>query len=206
VRLLAFALVPLASVAGAVALLAPRDRGTPETVIPKTVLDHRAADFLEDEEGSRVVAALEAVLVREDEETRIEIRASAVGPRVDPARGASGIRGGNAISTEEIAAILAGRRAEVRVNGATVGAVATGRCGAVIERRLDEQGRLAHVAARGAGPLEAVFSAPIDERDEVAEIEVVVDGRTRVRAQVRDRGTRIARLEGVAAHGRGAKP
>ncbi len=200
-KFLVVALIPLASVAATVRLLLPR-----VSTARTSVLDRRAADFREDEDSARVVASLEATLVRADGRTRLEIRACAVGPRVDAARGVRGVRGGNAIAAEEIAAIVAGGRAEVRVNGRAVGTLAVGRSGEVLERRLGEDGDVEHVAARGAGPLEVVFAAPLDRRDEVADVEVVVDGRVRVRARVRDRGMRLVLLEGVAAHGRGAKP
>jgi hypothetical protein len=182
--------------------------GPPEVPAPD-VLDTRSADFPEDEDGSRVVAALEASLQRDrGGAARLVIRASAVGPRVVPPPGVEGVRGSNRICAEEIDAILGGGRAEVRVRtGATgraarTGVVREGRSARVLERRLSEDGEVRHVAEGGRRRAEAVFEARL-EGDGAFEVDVEVDGRVRVRAtgRVGVGSGRITTLAGLSGHG-----
>ena len=190
--------------------VAPERTSTAPT---REVLDERRADFLEDDDPSRIVAALSATLAREGGTATLTITASAVGPRVDPPPGFEGVRGTNLIAAEEIEAILAKGRAEVRVRGpggaAGHGRATAGRAGEIVERRLLPDGRVEHAAAGGRSRIvEAVFEAPLVGVGEFV-VEVVVDGHVRARATGRlGRETgRIASIEGVAEHPReGAKP
>ena len=170
------------------------------------ILDRRSADFREDEEDSRVVAALEATLSRKDGHTTLSIRTSALGTRVDPPRGFEGIRGANHIAAREIASILAKGRAEVRVAG-PAGSTSSGRVigglrGGIPERRLLPDGRVEHAPAGGVEQIvEAVFEAGLPGEGSFA-VEVLVEGHVRVRVGCRIDavGGRIRHLRSVAEH------
>jgi hypothetical protein len=167
------------------------------------VLDRREADFCEGEEA-RVVAALEATLVRERGRNILRLRASALGPRVDAAPGAEGLRGANGITAREIESLLAGGRAQVRVHrdghAAGTGRVRAGRCGEVPRRRLLADGRVEHRGHRSS-PVEVVFEAALSETGR-HRVEVWVAGEERVRVEVvvHGHGGRVLSLQGLGGH------
>ena len=203
-------LVALPSLGVAAVLVGPRAEREPSA--KTTILDRRLADFREDEDPARIIAALEAVFARDHGHSTLTIHVSAIGPRIVPPPGAEALSGSNTIAAREIASILAEGRAEVRIEGpagarpegpAPRGRVSAGRRTEILERRLLADGRVEHVPAGGiAHVVEAVFEAPL-EGDGRFTVEVVVDGHVRARATCvvdGDRG-RVTSLEGVAEHG-----
>ena len=164
------------------------------------------ADFHEDEQPSRVVAALAATLERTGRGARLRLTASALGPRVVPPPGFEGVAGSNEIAARELRSLLVRDRCTVLVRrGDRVvgrGGAHEGRAAAVPVRRLDADGTVRERAGPAeTGCVEAVFTAAVPDGGESV-VEVSLDGRVRVRAVCRiDRDeVRIVSLCGVSAH------
>ena len=196
-------LLSAAAVAGALGLLAtPAPRRVVATPVP---LDERTLVFREDVEPWRAVGEVRAALLAGGEGVRLRVVASAVGPHVDAAPGPEGVRGGNRITAEELDALLARGGLTLRALGphgepAAAGAPPATRRGPLLVRTIDAAGHVAHVPA-GGGALAteaAVESSALAEG--ISRVEVVADGRVRVRAVVRVQGRegRVLALEQVA--------
>lgn len=208
--LLGAGLVALSIVASAAALTwgtegttrpAPRAESAPA----REVLHRRTADFCEDEPGGRAVAALEARLEREGERTWLRLTASPAGPRVAPPAGPLGLAGSNRLSAQEIAALVAADRMQILAQGPAGlrrGTLGLGARADVRERRLHADGQVTHEVPSGDPPArEAVFELLL-EGPGLHAVEVLVDGRPRVRVDCR-LGTGescIVKLEGLGAH------
>jgi hypothetical protein len=197
---------------GALALLVGRPApasgsvGRPTDLARARDVHEARADFHEDEDPSRVVASLGATLTRTSRGARLDVTASALGARVVPPPGFEGVAGGNEIAARELRSLLEGERCVVRVlrGGAVAGHghARAGRVDRVPTRRLAADGTVREGPRPGeVGPVEAAFVAVI-RGDGEAVVEVVVDGKVRVRAvcRVRADALRIVSLASVAAH------
>jgi hypothetical protein len=179
-------------------------RGEAEPREPR-VLHHLASDFVEDEPGARVLAALEARVLHFGGRTWLRLDASPIGPRVVAPPGYRGVAGSNRRTAEEIAAALADGRLEVRVRGprgTARGHAFAGDLSEVLERRLLPDGRVEHVTASFEAPCRDVRFEVDLGGEGTHDVEVLLDGRVRIRATVRLAGgrARIERLESLGAH------
>jgi hypothetical protein len=171
---------------------------------PDLLVDERTIDFREHAEPGRVVARVRAALVLARDGVRLRIAASATGPRVAAAPGPEGVHGGNRIAAEELDALLRGGALSLRVRGPRGASSAAGESpavvrGALVVRAMDADGRVAHVAAGGGDlALEATLATGA-LADGISRVEVVADGRARVRAVVRagPGGARLLALEQI---------
>ncbi len=167
-------------------------------------LDRATISIHEDDQPSRLVAQVTAIATGEGDRVAFELRASAVGARVEGAAGFEGLRGGNRIAAEELDALIARGTLVARIDGgASVVVARPGPAGHVIERTFSDDGRVVHAKAPGrARVLEASF--PFTHlANGTHDIEIVADGRVRVRARVVVKGAtaRITRLTQVTELG-----
>jgi hypothetical protein len=180
--------------------------GAPHVVSAPRLLHSVSADFLEDERGGRVLAALEARLLRQGDRTWLYLSASPVGPRVVSPPGVEGVAGYNRISAREIAALAGRGRISVVARGPrgrTAGTVRLGEVREVLERRLRADGVVEHVAVDlGEPSREVCFEVELDGPG-LHEVEVLADGHARVRVRCcngRDAG-RVLAVASLSAHG-----
>ncbi|MFO0934755.1 MAG: hypothetical protein U1E39_18875 [Planctomycetota bacterium] len=180
---------------------APRDAAT-------LGLDRRTLAFREDAEPQRVVAEIEARVEAHDDGVHAVVVASATGPRVHGAPGPLSVHGGNRITAEELTALLArdvGLR--VREGGGRAtgprGPVAVVTRGRVRERRIDPDGRVRHVEVGAPDGAVGVAWTSDAVPEGTTTLEVVADGRVRVRCVVRvgDGDAKVLRLVQVDEHG-----
>lgn len=169
------------------------------------VLHRLDADFVEDEPGGRVLAALTGEVLQQGGRTWLKISASPAGPRVVAPPGPFGVAGFNRLTAEETAAALVCSRLTVRAHGPrgmTTGRALAGAPRDVVERRLLPDGRVIHVVVPFETPSREVWFEVDLEGEGRHEVEVALDGRTRLRAtcRVRARSARIEQLAGVGAH------
>jgi hypothetical protein len=167
-------------------------------------LDRRTIAIREDDEPARLVAEVMARACTDGDAVSFELRASAVGPRVAGAPGPEGLSGGNRITAEELDALIVRSGLVARLDGRpSVVLAKPGRSGHVVERELSADGRVVHVDGRGREcVLDASFA--FDRlADGTHDVEVVADGRVRVRARLVVEGTtaRIVRLAQVTERG-----
>jgi len=167
------------------------------------VLDSRRIDYLEGEGDERAVAEVRAVLVRDGEEVRLRITASALGPFVDPPAGFEGVRGANPITAREMEALLEERaiRASSIVDGGSRAVPFRFREGTRASlperRRLPDRSVSPPRPGREIRLVEIVAeSGPLEEG--LHETEMLVRGapRLQLRYRVTDEGGRILDLRG----------
>jgi hypothetical protein len=179
----------------------PRPASLPPSAAP-TILDEREADFLEDEPGSRVVAAIRARLVRGAAGgVVLRVEASPAGPRVSPPVSAHGVAGTNRISADEIRALLETGRLTLRASGPAgerLGRLERGEDAAVLVRRFRADGGVLHEAVPAFALAGEVALAGAGQHD----VELCVDGVVRLAARCRVGRTdaRILSLEGRSGH------
>lgn len=170
------------------------------------VLDRRRADYREDEDPSRILADLQAELVRDGAGTRLLVAASAVGPRVVAPPGVEGVAGSNSITSREIETLLEEGRLDVVVRGPNgeemPGRALAGRLGTIAQRRVQGDGTVVHVPAGGGPRLVELRCEAILLGEGRFDVEIRVDDvvRARARCRVDARGGRVLLLEGVGAH------
>ena len=167
-------------------------------------LDRKTIAMREDDEPERLVAEVTARALGDGDHVSFELRASAVGPLVAGAPGPAGLHGGNRITAEELDGLIVRGGLVARLDGRPSGVgPRPGRSGRIIVRALSDDGRVAHIPTGGRNRiLDASFS--FDRlADGTHDVEIVADGRIRVRAQVVVDGTtaRITRLKQVTEFG-----
>lgn len=167
------------------------------------VVDERVTSYFEDEDG-RPVARMTARLLRAEGGVRMEYRASAFSPEIEPPPGAEGVPGSNQTTAREIDALLASGSIRLRLEDLDRAA------------HTDVQvvpGAKQHVPLRTVGPDGRIdFRARSREHYRSAfrglsgvlpdgryQLRVESDGRVRAQCRfvVRDGGGKILQFEGV---------
>ncbi|MBL9086448.1 MAG: hypothetical protein JNM10_04835 [Planctomycetia bacterium] len=208
VRVAAAWLVVAAATATA-AVSAPSRAPRPTADAAPRALDRRVLAFREDAEPARVVAEVTATVEAHADGVHVVVAATATGPRVHGAPGPLSVHGANRITAEELTSLLARDGLVLRTRGGggrapgPRGPAAVVTRGRVHERRLEADGRVRHVEV--GAPDGAVGVAWTSEAvpEGTTTLEVVADGRVRVRCVVRvgDGGARVLRLVQVDEHG-----
>jgi hypothetical protein len=178
-----------------------RPASLPPSAAP-TILDEREADFLEDEPGSRVVAAIRARLVRTaDGGVVLRLEALPAGPRVSPPVSAHGVAGTNRVSADEIRVLLEAGRLALLARGSAgerLGRLERGVEVPVLVRRFRADGGVEHEAVPAFALAGEIALAGPGRHD----VELRVDGVVRLAARCRvgRADARILSLEGRAGH------
>ncbi len=190
--------LPLAGAALFLAWALVHDRPAPPFDWSEAELvDVLGFDYVEDEPGGRVLAAVDARLERAGDVGRLVVVASASGPNVDPPPGWTERRGTNRITARELGRLLDGesrlvvrtRDRDERTRAATF---AAGRLEALPSRRLLPSGAIEWTGAGAPLPVElTIESAPLELGEHV--LEVLVDDAVRlwVRFELDESGGRI---------------
>ena len=153
------------------------------------VLDTVHADYLEDEHTGRILAKIEAKLLRSPAGARLQMSISAFGAYVDPVPGFKGIRGSNGSTAREMETLMRDQRLRVETRSESAqhapqtGTIREGRRMAIPERRARRDGAVELSADSPRNQLVELLVEGGDVAQGMRATEILLDGTPRLRVQ-----------------------